>query len=87
MQNSRAFYDDKVIIKTFPRVEEKIPNPEALSIQVFFYKDNDLADVQYFQQYYNIIDISIVNMVQDTEVGNTEFYYNSHDQLIAGCSK
>lgn len=33
------------------------------------------------------ISISIVNMVQDTEVGNTEFYYNSHNQLIAGCSK
>ena len=67
-----------------------IPNPEALPIQAFFYRDNGLVDAQYFQyDYYNVTNIwiPIVKMVQDTEGGNTKFYYDSHDQLIAGCSK
>ena len=91
MQSSRAFYEyNEIIIKTWPTIEGKIPNPEALPIQAFFYRDNGLVDAQYFQyDYYNVTNIwiPIVKMVQDTEGGNTKFYYDSHDQLIAGCSK
>lgn len=91
IQSLQPFYEyNEIVIKTWPTVNGQIPNPEALPIQAFFYRDNGLEDAQYFQQdYYNVtkIWIPIVKMEQDADGSNTKFYYSSNDQIIAGCSK
>lgn len=91
IQSLRQYYEyNEIIIKTWPTVDGKIPNPELLPIEAFFYLDNGLADAQYFQQdYYNVtkIWIPIVKMVQNPDGSNTVFTYNASDQSVAGCSK